>query len=137
MGAGRRWSILSKSDDVKHWLDAIEPAERRREVAIALAARAALRVDAAAGPRADARQAERGEILSTLILPTLRAAALSWVAGKYPAHGNELQAPLTLASAFAAADAEADDADDIAAASVAITARSATLEAADAAFAAV
>ena len=40
-GDGRFFEVATRS---KRWLDAIEPAERRREVAIALAARAALRV---------------------------------------------------------------------------------------------
>ena len=109
---------------IKHWIDRIELAEGRREVAVALAARAALRVAPLLSGELMHDKRNRGEILSTLILPTLRAAALSWVAGKYPAHGNELHGAAYAAS-VAAADA-ADRADDISAASVAFAARSAS-----------
>jgi len=42
---------FSNRDEVKRWLDAIEPAERRREIAVALAARAALRFARFGQPR--------------------------------------------------------------------------------------
>jgi hypothetical protein len=79
-------------DEVKLWLDAIEPAQRRREVAVALAARAALRVTPLLGRELTVGGPSRGNLLSALVLPSLRAAALRWVAAKYPTHGNELRA---------------------------------------------
>ncbi|MGO9771291.1 MAG: hypothetical protein ACLPSW_17410 [Roseiarcus sp.] len=78
-------------EEVKRWLDAIEPAERRRDVAVALAARAALRVLPLLGRELTEGKRKRGDILSYLVLPCLRATALPWTASKYPAHANELR----------------------------------------------
>jgi hypothetical protein len=91
LGRGAAMVDFAKADDVKRWLDAIEPAERRREVAMALAARAALRglpqlVRGWLSPK------ERAEILDSLVLPCLRAAAISWVAAKYRAQSAGLRA---------------------------------------------
>jgi hypothetical protein len=96
-------------EEVKRWLDGIKPAQRRREVATALAARAALRVLPLLGRELRRGMRERDEILSSLVLPCLRAKALPWVAGKYPTNDNELRADAS-AAAFAAADARAVDA---------------------------
>ena len=82
---------FSNRDEVKRWLDTIEPARRRREVAIAMAARAALRVLPLVGRELTAGGRARGEILSALVLPTLRASAAPWVVGKYPTRRNELR----------------------------------------------
>ncbi|MFZ1963969.1 MAG: hypothetical protein WAU78_11000, partial [Roseiarcus sp.] len=75
--------------DLKRWLDAIEPVERRRDVAVALAARAALRVAPLLGQELTRRGRKRDEILSALVLPCLRATVVPWVAAKYPSHGAE------------------------------------------------
>ena len=55
---------FSDREEVKRWLDAIEPAPRRREVAIALAARAALRVVPLLGRELRFRLLRSDEILS-------------------------------------------------------------------------
>lgn len=94
--------------DVKRWLDRIKPARRRREVAVAMAARAALRV-APLLVKELPRGRRRGEILSTIVLPSLRANALSWAAGKYPTRDDEIRTAAGTFSAnvvFAAAAAE-------------------------------
>ena len=114
------WTDFSDREDSRRWLDAIKPAKRRREVAVAMAARAALRVTpllslglGKPGPRAT--------VLSDWVLPSLRATALQWAAAKYPAHGSELRA--SAASATSAAHAAAASAD--AAANTAASAASA------------
>jgi hypothetical protein len=126
---------FSRPDEVKRWLDAIEPPERRREVAITLAARAALRVTPLLGRELRRGRRPHDEILSTFILQPLRATALSWVAAKYPARGHALGAAAFAVAFDAFAHTEADDpaAHDAARAT---TAAFVTLEAADAAFAA-
>jgi hypothetical protein len=134
---------FAKADDVKRWLDAIEPAERRREVAIALAARAALRVTPLLGRELRLGKRTHDEILLTFILPPLRATALSWVAAKYPARGHSLGTAAFAVAFDAFAHTEADDpaAHDAArattAAFVTLEAADAAIAAADAAFAAV
>ncbi len=80
---------FSKRDEVKRWLDKIKPARRRREVAVALAARAALRVLPLVGRELARDKRNRDGILSTLVLPCLRAVASSWVEAKYPTHRAE------------------------------------------------
>ena len=100
---------FSNRDEVKRWLDAIEPAERRREVAVALAARAALRVLPLLGRELRFRLLRPDEILSARVLPCLRATGTAWVGARYPAHSNELRA-YAAAAAFAAAGARAVDA---------------------------
>ena len=94
------WTDFSDREDSRRWLDAIKPAKRRREVAVAMAARAALRVTpllslglGKPGPRAT--------VLSDWVLPSLRATALQWAAAKYPAHGSELRASATAAASAA------------------------------------
>ena len=126
---------FAKADDVKAWLVAIEPRERRREVAIALAARAALRVLPLLGRELRRGKRTHDEILSTFILPPLRATALTWVAAKYPGRGHALGSAAFAVAFDAFAHTEADDpaAHDAARAT---TAAFVTLEAADAAFAA-
>jgi hypothetical protein len=100
---------FSERGEVERWLDAIKPAQRRREVAVALAARAALRVLPLLGRELARDGRKRDEILSALVLPCLRATALPWVAGKYPTQGSDLLA-YARAAAFAAQDARATDA---------------------------
>src|SRR5271166_6267510 len=94
---------FSDREDSRRWLDAIKSAKRRREVAVAMAARAALRVTpllslglGKPGPRAT--------VLSDWVLPSLRATALQWAAAKYPAHGSELRAAASAAASAANAD---------------------------------
>ena len=133
-------------EDIKRWLDQIEPAQRRREVAVALAARAALRVLPLLSRELTQGRRTHTEVLSDLILPCLRATALPWVAGKYPTHGNVLRtaadaaataataataAYVARAAATAATAATADDAAD-AAAYAATAATAATADAATA-----
>ncbi|MGD0184187.1 MAG: hypothetical protein ABSC25_02945 [Roseiarcus sp.] len=104
---------FSNRDDIKRWLDAIEPPERRREVAVAMAARAALRVVPLLGRELTRSRLTRGEVLSAIVLPCLRAAAAPWVASKYPSYGGELRAAAAaadnaaLAAAFAVAATDA------------------------------
>jgi len=64
-----------------------------REVAVALAARVALRVL----PVVQAAKHYKG----CLVLPVFRATAVSWSAAKYPAHGTELAAYAAVAYAAA------------------------------------
>jgi hypothetical protein len=104
---------FSKDGEVKRWLDAIEAARRRREVAVAMAARAALRVAPLLGRELTHSRRTHGEILSAIVLPCLRAAAAPWVAGKYPTHGDDLRVAAAaadnaaLAAAFAVAASDA------------------------------
>jgi hypothetical protein len=79
---------FSDRDSVKHWLDAIKPAKRRRELAVALAARVALHAIPLLGRELANGKRSRPTVLSDFALPSLRAAALPWVVGKYPAHGR-------------------------------------------------
>ena len=93
---------FSDRNGIRRWLDGIEPAERRREAAIALAARAVLRVAPLLVTQLKAGINRPAVVLAEIVLPSLRATALPWVAAKYPAHGNELRAAAR-AAAFAAA----------------------------------
>ena len=93
---------FSDREEVKRWLDAIEPAPRRREVAIALAARAALRVVPLLGRELRFRLLRPDEILSARMLPCLRATETAWAGAKYSIHSDELRA-YAAAAAFAAA----------------------------------
>jgi hypothetical protein len=105
---------FSNRDEVQSWLGAIKPEQRQREVAVALAARAALRVLPLLARELARGRRKRGEILSALVLPCLRATALPWAAGKYPAHGNDLRAANAAANAAAAAANAAANANDAA-----------------------
>jgi hypothetical protein len=81
---------------IEHWFAEIMPRERRREVAVALAARAALR----AVPLLSAelrRRRPRAAILSDL-LPSFRAAAVAWAVARYPPPTNTLRVRATAAS---------------------------------------
>ncbi len=107
-GASRLGAAMidfSDREDVQRWLDTIEPAKRRREVAVALAARAALRVTPLLGRELTRGKRSRATVLSDFVLPSLRATALAWAAAKYPAHGSELRASdaTTVFDAFGAA----------------------------------
>ena len=97
---------FSNRGQVKRWLDKIKPARRRREVATALAARAALRVLPLPGRELSHRTRERDAILSAVTLPCFRATALTWAAGEYPTHGAEVSA---FADTAVAADRAAED----------------------------
>jgi hypothetical protein len=96
---------FSNRKEVERWLEQNKPARRRREVAVALAARAALRVAPLLGQELTRGGRQRGEILSSLVLPCLRAAAAPWVAAKYPTHGAELRDATNAAHAHANAAA--------------------------------
>jgi hypothetical protein len=82
---------FSDSDEVKRWLDAIKPARRRREVATALAARAALRPLPLLA--AELKRKPRGQagIRSSFILETFRSAATVWAAAQFNARIKDLQ----------------------------------------------
>jgi hypothetical protein len=101
---------FSDREDIRRWLDAINPAKRRREVAVAMAARASLRVT----PRLRLSLEEsrsRATVLSDWMLPSLRATALAWAAAKYPARGSELRGyAVAAADAARVAAAAADEA---------------------------
>jgi hypothetical protein len=81
---------FSNREDIKRWLDGIEPAKRRREVAVAVAARAALRVVPLVDRVASARERQFATILSDFVLPSLRAIAVAWAAGQFASRGEEL-----------------------------------------------
>jgi hypothetical protein len=88
---------FSRPDEVKRWLDAIEPAERRREVAVALAARAALRVLPFVGhalrpPESKRVSIPRARVFREVVLPSFGATALAWIAGQQPIGVSELLA---------------------------------------------
>jgi hypothetical protein len=101
-----------------------------------MAARAALRVLPLIGRELKSGKRRQDEILATFILAPLRAASVSWVAAKYPAHGDELRivAFSVAFDAFARTGA-GDDAAHHAARTT--TAAFVTIEAADAIHAAV
>ena len=100
--------VFSDREEVKHWLERIEPPERRCEVAVALVARTALRVAPLLGSRLELggilarRKDARARILSDLVLPSLRATQLSWASAKYPARANEIRAAAAVAADFSA-----------------------------------
>ena len=93
---------------IERWFADIEPAERRSEVAVALAARAALRVISLLSARLSAWPPAK---LAAESLLSLRAVAVAWTAAKYPAHGSELReaayASVTAAGRAAAASVAA------------------------------
>ena len=92
---------FSNREEFKRWLDAIEPAQRRREVAVVLAARAVLRVVPLISEElTDSQQDPRVSMVAT-VLPTLRATAFSWASGKYPPPGDERRAASAAAMAAA------------------------------------
>lgn len=101
---------FANHDEVKRWLNAIKPIEQQREVAVAMAARAALRVlpllarELRRGARAE------GDIQAHLILSCLRAAALSWTAGRYPVRDELRRDAYLFAAGHRATDLAADDA---------------------------
>ena len=70
--------------EVEHWLNGIEPAQQRREVAAVLATRALLRVLPLLGQELTHRAQQRDRILSDVALPCFRAAALTWFLAKFP-----------------------------------------------------
>jgi hypothetical protein len=74
---------------------------RPRDVAVALAARAALRV------LPIVLTAEREGYMRDVVLPVFRAAAVAWAAAKYPAHETELAAAAAACAAHADAAAPA------------------------------
>jgi len=129
---------FSDRDSIKRWLDAIKPAKRRREVAIALAARAALRAVPLLGRELTHGKRSRPTVLSDFVLPSLRATALPWVVGKYPARSTELHvfaesaASAALSAAAAAASAVPASDPAVFAASAAVSASNATAAAASA-----
>ncbi len=71
---------FSDREEIKRWLDGIKSAKRRREVAIALAARATLRVTPLLGRVMTSAQAK---VLTDFVLSSLRAtAAGAWDCGR-------------------------------------------------------
>ena len=101
---------FSERMDIKRWLDRIMPAERQREVAVALAARTALRVLPLAGNKlrysASARNtATRVLVSPAVVLPTFGAAALAWTAGRYPSGVSALRSNYAPVAARRAEDA--------------------------------
>jgi hypothetical protein len=107
----RRGAVMvdfSDRENVKRWLDAVNAAKRRREVAVAIAARASLR----ATPRLRLSLGEsrpRATVLSDWVLPSLRATALAWAAAKYPGRGSELRGYAAAADYAARVAADAAD----------------------------
>jgi hypothetical protein len=71
-------------DEAQRWLMGIGPLARRREVAISLAARAALRVLPLLAAEFRVTPRPRVAILSELVLSLFHAVAFAWVAAKYP-----------------------------------------------------
>ncbi|MGH6846713.1 MAG: hypothetical protein ACREC0_04520, partial [Methylocella sp.] len=94
---------FKNNDELRAWLRT-----QPREVAVALAARAALRV------LPIVLTAERKGYMRDVVLPVFRATAAAWAAGKYPAHETELAAAAAAYAAYAAAAPAAADAYDAA-----------------------
>jgi hypothetical protein len=99
----------------EHWFAGIEPPERRREVAVALATRAALRVTPLLSVGAPGG--------SMLVLLSLRAAASAWARAKYPV--GTFERDLAVAAELAAS-AAAEAASSAAGANVYTSARART-----------
>src|SRR5271166_5114831 len=129
---------FSKPGEIWRWLDTVGPEHRRREVAVALAARAALRVTPLLGQKRTRSNRGRAAVLSDLLLSTLRANSLSWVAARYPAHARELgtTAYATYAAARAVAAAASVHPPQAAATRAAAAAAATCAAAADATFSA-
>lgn len=106
---GERVPDFSNSLETTNWL-----LHQSREVRIALAARAALRVvpvlDVALGPRGGQAEKAAGRIM----LPVFRAAAVPWVVANYPLHSTNLRD--AAAAATGAAEVTAASVYDVAAA---------------------
>jgi hypothetical protein len=83
---------FSNGEDVQHWLDGISPVKRRREVAVAFAARAALRTIPLLAGSYFPRDRTRADTRSDLVLLSFRSTALAWAAAKYPTRGSDLHA---------------------------------------------
>jgi hypothetical protein len=111
---------FANRDEVKRWLDRL-PAKRRRRVAIAMAARAALRVAPFFG-------FEVGKIKSRpaqhTALQCLRATAVPWAAAAFSAYDQELRDAAD-AAARAAADAIVARTDGVSRAAAAVATRAA------------
>ena len=113
---------FSTREDVKRWLDAIESETRRREVAVVIAARAALRVAPLLYTEVPKSKRKRDATLSAIVLPVFRATALPWIAAVNAIHGNELRSAAAAATAAAAAATATIAATAAAAATTAATA---------------
>jgi len=83
-----------------------------REVAVAFAARAALRVLPIV--QMAQRASYKGDLLSDVVLPVFRATAVSWVAAKYAVHETELAMSARAAARAAALAATAASASEAA-----------------------
>ena len=111
---------------IKNWLEGIKPAQRRREVAVALAARAALRVlpilvtQLRRGPR------EQSDIRSGLILSVFRAVAVPWAASRYPTRNEDFRTRASNAAYAATRVGRDTEGSDLAAAQAARAAEGAS-----------
>jgi hypothetical protein len=77
---------FSDQDDIRMWL-----ADKPRDVALAFAARAVLRIIPMLVGEIEARAENEAHIGAGLILPVLRAAAVSWVASRYFTRNDDLR----------------------------------------------
>ena len=93
---------FAKQNDVKRWLNG-----KPREVAVIIAARAALRVVPLLVDSLGGRAGERSQRRKDLVLQVFRAVAAAWVAGQYPTRGVD---PRPAANAVNAAAFDADEA---------------------------
>jgi hypothetical protein len=83
---------FSDRKDIERWFQAIKSSKRRCEVAVAVAARAALRATPLLGREAPRGGRSQATVLSEFVLPSLRAAASAWAVAQYPAHSSQLSA---------------------------------------------
>jgi len=90
-----------KFADLRRWLDGIEPEERRGEVAVTIAARAALRWVPLLRSSLEVPQEQQIRHLSLVLLPALRAVASPWVISRFPTRRNELRQSIQESDAFA------------------------------------